>query len=56
MRGKDRRLNNISQYQNEVLQKLYPNFLDHLFYNFYIDVDNFLNNYCLYQKEIEFSN
>ena len=39
------------------LEKMYPNFLDdiNIFYNFYIDVDNFLNNDCLYQEEIDFS-
>ena len=39
------------------LEKMYPNFLDdiNIFYNFYIDVDNFLNDDCLYQEEIDFS-
>ena len=39
------------------LEKMYPNFLDDnlIFYKYYIDVDNFLNNDCLYQEEIDFS-
>ena len=36
---------------------MYPNFLDDnlIFYKYYIDVDNFLNNDCLYHEEIDFS-